>query len=68
MRQLVKNQKAACGKTEVNADLSTNNPIKHTLQKMEVDMTQYWRDNSRAREIKCMVLKPLLVTMKPGIG
>jgi len=31
MRQLVKNQRAACGKTEVTADVSSINPIKHTL-------------------------------------
>jgi len=31
MRQLVKNQRTACGKTEVTADFSSINPIKHTL-------------------------------------
>jgi len=31
MRQLVKDQRAACGKTKVSADFSSINPTKHTL-------------------------------------
>jgi hypothetical protein len=69
MRQLVKNKKEACGKTEVTADFSSINPIKQTLWKMEMDITQHWRKKkSIPREVNCMVINPLYVTMKLATG
>lgn len=68
MRQMVKNQRAACGKTEVAADFSSINPIKHKLQKMKMDITQHWTEKSKAREVNCMVINPLFVAMKLATG
>jgi len=35
---------------------------------MEMDITQYWSEKSIAREVNCMVINPLFVTMKLATG